>query len=153
MRYYPDPGRNIDISRANRVIEEAFAEHGHGRVQMPPKIYVTLEKGDFRTMPGYIPSLRIAGVKIVNVHPGNPALGLPTVMALTIILDLETGRPVSVFNATELTDIRTGAAGVSGEGGVRGVTGRESPAPISSEGSYTPADVRHLSWLAPVSGR
>lgn len=111
MRYYPDPARNIDISRVNRVIEEAFAEHARGRVQMPPKIYVTLEKGDFRTMPGYIPSLRIAGVKIVNVHPGNPALGLPTVMALTVILDLETGRPVSIFNATELTDIRTGAAG------------------------------------------
>jgi len=62
-------------------------------------------------MPGYIPSLGIAGVKIVNVHPGNPALGLPTVMALTIILDVNTGRPESILNATGLTDLRTGAAG------------------------------------------
>ena len=111
MRYYPDPARDIDLRRVNRAIEEAFAEHARGHVQMPPKLYVTLEKGDFRTMPAYIPSLGIAGVKIVNVHPGNPSLGLPTVMALTVILDVETGRPESILNATGLTDLRTGAAG------------------------------------------
>jgi alanine dehydrogenase len=78
---------------------------------MPSKVYVTLPQGDFRTMPAYIPGLSIAGVKIVNVHPDNPALGLPTVMALTIILDVDTGVPVAILNATHLTDLRTGAAG------------------------------------------
>ena len=42
--------------------------------------------------PGILPSLGIAGVKIVNVHPDNPKVGLPTVMALTIILDTATGQ-------------------------------------------------------------
>jgi alanine dehydrogenase len=32
-------------------------------------------------------------------------------MALTIILDLATGQPVAILNATHLTDMRTGAAG------------------------------------------
>src|SRR5208337_2405294 len=73
--------------------------------------YVTLPVGDFRTMPAYLPSLDIAGVKIVNVHPDNPARGLPTVMALTVILDTGTGKPVAILNATRLTDMRTGAAG------------------------------------------
>jgi alanine dehydrogenase len=62
-------------------------------------------------MPAYLPSLSIAGVKVVNVHPGNPAHGLPTVMALIIILDIATGQPTAVINATRLTDMRTGAAG------------------------------------------
>jgi len=62
-------------------------------------------------MPAYVPSLGIAGVKIVNVHPGNPGLSLPTVMALTLILDVETGLPRGILNATNLTDLRTGAAG------------------------------------------
>ena len=62
-------------------------------------------------MPAYLPSLGIAGVKIVNVHPDNPSRGLPTVMALTVILDIATGQPVAVINATRLTDMRTGAAG------------------------------------------
>jgi alanine dehydrogenase len=50
-------------------------------------------------------------VKIVNVHPENPSRGLPTVMALTIILDTTTGQPVAILNATRLTDMRTGATG------------------------------------------
>jgi alanine dehydrogenase len=62
-------------------------------------------------MPGYLPSLDLAGVKIVNVHPDNPGLGLPTVMALTVILDTMTGQPTAILNATRLTDMRTGGAG------------------------------------------
>ena len=111
MQYYPDADKGLDIAGVNRAVESAFADHGRGLVQMPPKVYVMLPDGDFRTMPAYLPSLSIAGVKIVNVHPNNPAKGLPTVMALTVILDIASGRPVALLNATRLTDLRTGAAG------------------------------------------
>ena len=111
MRYYPAPEQSLDIGDVNRAVEAAFADHGNGLVQMPPKLYVTLPTGDFRTMPAYLPSLGIAGVKIVNVHPDNPKVGLPTVMALTVILDTGTGQPTAILNATRLTDMRTGAAG------------------------------------------
>ena len=111
MQYFTDTDMGLDIGEVNMAVESAFADHGRGLVQMPPKLYVTLPKGDFRTMPAYLPSLAIAGVKIVNVHPDNPARGLPTVMALTVILDIETGQPVAIINATRLTDMRTGAAG------------------------------------------
>jgi alanine dehydrogenase len=111
MHYFPDADRNLDIAEINGAVESAFADHGRGLVQMPPKMYVTLPGGDFRTMPAYIPSLSIAGVKVVNVHPDNPGKGLPTVMALTIILDITTGQPTAILNATRLTNLRTGAAG------------------------------------------
>jgi len=111
MQYFTDTDMGLDIGKVNLAVEAAFADHGRGLVQMPPKVYVTLPAGDFRTMPAYIPSLSIAGVKIVNVHPENPAKGLPTVMALTIILDIPTGQPKAIINATKLTDMRTGAAG------------------------------------------
>jgi alanine dehydrogenase len=111
MNYYPVPERGLDLKLVNDAIEEVFAEHGRGDVQMPPKVYITLDTGDFRTMPAYVPALDMAGVKIVNVHPGNPGAGLPTVMALTVILDVKTGLPVAILNATGLTDMRTGAAG------------------------------------------
>lgn len=111
MRYYP-AGKDLpSLHEVNQAVEEAFREYGEGRVQMPPKIYVTFEKGDFRTMPAYLPGIGMAGVKIVNVHPENPAIGLPTVMALTVVLDPATGMPGAVLNATALTDLRTGAAG------------------------------------------
>jgi alanine dehydrogenase len=111
MKYYTDTEWGLDIGQVNSAVESAFADHGRGLIQMPPKLYVTLPDGDFRTMPAYLPSLSIAGVKIVNVHPNNPKIGLPTVMALTIILDIESGQPTAVINATKLTDMRTGAAG------------------------------------------
>ncbi len=111
MKYYADPASSLEIHEVNRAIEEIFAEHGRGTVQMPPKLYVTLPEGDFRTMPAYVPALAIAGVKIVNVHPHNREHHLPTVMALTVILEVATGLPQAVINATSLTDMRTGAAG------------------------------------------
>ena len=111
MKYYTGTEKGLDLKEVNRAVELAFSDHGRGLVQMPQKIYVTLPQGDFRTMPAYLPSLGIAGVKIVNVHPDNPARGLPTVMALTILLDIPTGKPEAIINATQLTDMRTGAAG------------------------------------------
>jgi len=111
MKYYPKPDYGLDIHEVNLAIEAAFREHGMGNFQMPPKVYVTFPEGDFRTMPAYLPAEHLAGIKCVNVHPGNPAKGLPTVMALTTILDIETGVPLAILNATRLTDLRTGAAG------------------------------------------
>jgi len=101
MRYYPVHSGYPPYTRVNQAIEAAFAEHGRGGVRMPSKVYVGLvENGDFRTMPAYMPALGIAGVKIVNVHPNNRARGLPTVMALTEIIDVTTGVPQAIVNAT-----------------------------------------------------
>lgn len=103
----------MDMHSDMQVVERAFKQHGLGRVQMPPKsyLYYTAYNGDLRTMPAYLEEENITGVKIVNVHPGNPDRGLPTVMALIILISPETGAPVAIMDGTYLTDIRTGAAG------------------------------------------
>lgn len=95
------------------TVEEAFRLWGQGRAEMPSKSYLTFPEshGDLRTMPAYLPSLNAAGVKIVNSHPGNPKIGLPTVMATLILNDPATGRPLAIMGATVLTALRTGAAG------------------------------------------
>ncbi len=111
MRYFQNPHEHLAYPDVIAALELAFIDHCEGKVQMPPKVYITFDDGDFRTMPAYIPDLDIAGVKIVNVHPHNPSRGLPTVMAVTFILDVETGEPSAILNATRLTDMRTGAAG------------------------------------------
>lgn len=95
-------------------VREAFRAYGSEKSQMPPKTYVFFEEfnGDFRVMPAYLEDLGAAGVKIVNVHPDNPRNhDLPSVMAMIVLLDPETGEPFSVFDGTEITDYRTGAAG------------------------------------------
>jgi len=101
----------LSMEDAITAVEDAFREHGRGNVQMPSKIYLDFERGDLRAMPAYIKNEKIAGVKIVNAHPDNPSQGLPTVMAILVLNDPETGAPLSVMDATYLTDMRTGAAG------------------------------------------
>ena len=77
----------MDMHSDMQVVERAFRQHGLGKVQMPPKsyLYYTAYNGDLRTMPAYLEEEDITGVKIVNVHPGNPMRNLPTVMALIIL--------------------------------------------------------------------
>ena len=90
------------------VVEEAFRMCGEGRGKMPAKTYLSLEHGDFRAMPAALPGS--AGVKWVNVHPENRARGLPSIMAILVYNDPETGYPLAIMDATEITAYRTGAA-------------------------------------------
>lgn len=103
----------LTINDAIEAVEYAFMMHALRRVQMPSKIYLNYTKygGDLRAMPAYIESLDASGVKVVNVHPNNKYVGLPTVMAVFVLVNPETGAPISVMDATYITDLRTGAAG------------------------------------------
>jgi len=91
-----------------KVVEEAFRLCGEGKGRMPAKVYLSVEQGDFRAMPAALPGC--AGVKWVNVHPENRSRGLPSVMAVLIYNDPETGYPLAIMDATEITAYRTGAA-------------------------------------------
>ncbi len=102
----------LTMELAIPAVESAFAAHGRGAVLMPPKLYLPLPKhgGDFRAMPAYVDGA--AGVKWVNMHPGNPARhGLPSVMGVYILSDPGTAFPLAVLDGTLLTAFRTGAAG------------------------------------------
>ncbi|MDM7935591.1 MAG: alanine dehydrogenase [Methanothrix sp.] len=103
----------LRMEDAIEAVERAFFLHGSGRTQMPPKPYLYFPgyEGDLRTMPAYIEDMEIAGVNVVNVHPRNPEMGLPTVMAVLVLNSPRTGSPVSIMGARHLTAMRTGAAG------------------------------------------
>jgi alanine dehydrogenase len=103
----------LDMDLALTSAGEAFRAYGEGRVNMPPKAYLTLAQGDFRAMYGeiFLDRDHICGLKWVNVHPGNPARGLLTVMAKIILNDPDTGLEFADLDGTHITDYRTGAAG------------------------------------------
>ncbi len=103
----------LDMDLALAAAREAFLAYGEGRVNMPPKSYLTLDKGDFRAMYGeiFLSDAHVCGLKWVNVHPQNPKLGLPTVMAKVILNDPETGLEWADMDGTYITNYRTGAAG------------------------------------------
>jgi alanine dehydrogenase len=97
----------IDMKDVLAVVEKAFIDFTEGRGEMPSKVYLTIKDGDFRAMPAALPGA--AGMKWVNVHTGNPAKGLPTVMAVLIYNDPATGYPLAIMDATETTAFRTAA--------------------------------------------
>jgi alanine dehydrogenase len=90
------------------VVENAFKEWAQGKGTMPAKAYLVVERGDFRAMPAALPGA--AGMKWVNVHPENSSQGLPSIMAVLIYNDVETGYPLAIMDATEITAYRTAAS-------------------------------------------
>ena len=101
---------------ANTTVEKAFRAYGMGQTDMPAKSYIMFPKGDMRSMPAYIhgQDFDVAGIKCVNVHPENSRkYGLPTVMAVILLTDPETGFPLTIMDGTYLTGMRTGAAGAT----------------------------------------
>ena len=101
-----------EMEKVIGIMEETFCEHGRCALQMPAKTYLDFPEhgGDLRIMPSYIPKFRVAGTKIVNVHPGNPAKKMPTVMATIMLNDPVTGAPIAIMGGTHITRMRTGAA-------------------------------------------
>jgi len=97
----------MKMSDVITVVEEVFRIMGEGRANMPAKLYLSVEHGDFRAMPAALPGA--AGMKWVNVHPQNPSRNLPSVMAIIIYNDPQTGYPLAIMDATEITAYRTGA--------------------------------------------
>jgi alanine dehydrogenase len=97
----------IDIREVITSVEAAFKEWTEGKGNMPPKLYLTVKNGDFRAMPASLPGA--AGVKWVSVHTGNPMKGLPTVMAVLIYNDPDTGYPLAIMDSAVATAFRTAA--------------------------------------------
>ncbi|HDD55307.1 MAG TPA: ornithine cyclodeaminase family protein [Chloroflexi bacterium] len=105
---------SIDLGMAEiiQLLEKAFNEKGHGRIEMPPKPGIHPGDGDnfIHAMPAYIPALNSAGIKWVSGFPENAKKGLPYITGLLILNDLETGIPLAVMDCKWITAMRTAAA-------------------------------------------
>ena len=91
------------------VVEGALREHGLGETENPPKPGVHPANAFIHAMPGYLPRKRAAGLKWVSSFSSNSGLGLPPVMGLFILNDVQTGQPLAVMDCRWITAMRTGA--------------------------------------------
>jgi len=102
---------NLSMQAIIELLEIAFKEKGHGRVEMPPKPGIhTMPDAFIHAMPAYIPSMRSAGIKWVSGYPENFKRDLPYISGLMILNDVETGIPYAVMDCAWITAMRTGAA-------------------------------------------
>jgi ornithine cyclodeaminase len=63
----------------------------------------------FLVMPGTWDPQGAAAAKVISYVPDNPAAGRATVQGLAVLLDVDTGSPRLIVDASTLTTIRTGA--------------------------------------------
>ena len=102
--------RGVGMLSAIDAVEKAYVQLSLSRADVPLRVPLETPKGVTLFMPGYLKDDNAMAVKIVSVYADNPSKGLPTVTALVIAVDAETGVPKAAIEGTYLTALRTGAA-------------------------------------------
>ncbi len=99
---------------AVQCIETAFHALATRPVVMPPilRLDIADANGEVDVKTAYVPGLESFAIKISPGFFDNPALGLPSVNGLMVVLSARTGMlQAALFDNGYLTDVRTAAAG------------------------------------------
>jgi ornithine cyclodeaminase/alanine dehydrogenase-like protein (mu-crystallin family) len=102
----------FDPSRAIQSQRDAFLALGHGTAVLPDKLMVANSR-DGSVAFCYASRLSPddgAVSKFGSINPANSALQLPSISALIVVLDADTGRPSAIMDGTVITTRRTAAA-------------------------------------------
>lgn len=90
--------------------KKCYAQFNQGKFQVPLRACINGKDGNYLFMPAYNEEMRAAGLKIVNIIPGNPAKGLPASIGQVLLIDGETGAVIALMDGTYVTALRTAAA-------------------------------------------
>ena len=98
------------MSDAIETDKECYRLFSEGKFDVPLRAVISGSHGNFLFMPAYCEDMSAAGLKIVNIMPGNPAKGLPASVGQVLLIDGETGEVKSLMDGTYVTALRTAAA-------------------------------------------
>ena len=100
----------LTMTEVIAIAEEVLTAHGHNQFENPPKPGIHPLPGAFiHAMPGYLPRQKAAGMKWVSGFSENYPLGLPNIMGLIVLNDVNSGRPLAVMDGGYITALRTAA--------------------------------------------
>ncbi|MGH7716565.1 MAG: ornithine cyclodeaminase family protein [Vulcanimicrobiaceae bacterium] len=99
----PTPQRSCELAA------QALRWLASGEIEAPPKFGVHPHDCNVHAMPAYCKPLDVIGVKWVADFPLNRVKGVPTVSAVIILNDGQTGIPYAIMDGNWLTGIRTAA--------------------------------------------
>jgi alanine dehydrogenase len=91
------------------AVRSVLAAQGRGETVIEPRTHLFPRgaNGHFNVLRGATPEH--AGVKVVGDYVENHRLGLPSELALLLLMDPLTGVPAAILDATAITEMRTGA--------------------------------------------
>jgi ornithine cyclodeaminase len=105
-----DVRRALPMATAVAGMKKAYQQFSSGEADVPLRSRLEAQDGVTLVMPAFLHRTGEMAVKIVSVFSGNAARGLPTIHALVVAVDNQTGAPVALLEGAALTAIRTGAA-------------------------------------------
>jgi alanine dehydrogenase len=90
-------------------VRGVLGAQGRGETVIEPRTHLFPRGagGHFNILRGAVPAQ--AGVKVVGDYVDNHRLGLPSELALLLLMDPATGVPTAILDATAITEMRTGA--------------------------------------------
>ena len=94
------------------VMEKMFRSLAAGECLQPLRNIMRLPDGSgvLGMMPGHAATLGVMGIKVITVFHANSESGLPSHQGVVMLFDAKNGEPLMLFDALEITAIRTAAA-------------------------------------------
>ncbi len=93
------------------IVRNAMIAFSKGETKQLLRAIVPLGEGRlFGSMPGGLGGRKVFGAKLISVFPENFAKGVQSHQGVVVLFDGESGAPVCILHAGEITAIRTAAA-------------------------------------------
>jgi len=103
--------RRLTYQKCIPIVRQAMIAFSKGESKQLLRSILTLSEGRlFGVMPGAMAAHGPFGAKLISVFHGNFDRGVPSHQGLVVLFDPESGAPVCVLDAGEITAIRTAAA-------------------------------------------
>lgn len=104
-----DIAKVLTYERLIPAMEKALAAFSAGRVIQPVRNMLTIEEA--KRFLGIMPAVTedAMGAKLVSFYPKNAGSGVPTHLAMIVLLEPETGQPLAFMDGRLITEMRTAA--------------------------------------------
>lgn len=103
--------RRLTYEKCIPIVREAMIAFSKGETKQLLRSIISLSEGRmFGVMPGAMGANAAFGAKLISVFHGNFDRGVPSHQGLVILFEPESGGPVCVLEAGEITAIRTAPA-------------------------------------------
>lgn len=102
----------LPMEECIQVMEKMFHSLAAGECLQPLRNIMRLPDGSgvLGMMPGHAANLGVVGIKVITVFHANSESGLPSHQGIVMLFDAKNGQPLMLFDALEITAIRTAAA-------------------------------------------
>ena len=102
----------LPMEECIEVMEKMFRSLAAGECIQPLRNIMPLpdRSGVLGMMPGHASKLGVMGIKVITVFHANSEAGLPSHQGVVMLFDAKHGQPLMLFDALEITAIRTAAA-------------------------------------------